>query len=155
MSTTAQQSERPPDLIYAVNEWPPPARLAMLGFQYAVMDAMYLVLVVIIVRHAHVSRAVGVNLMGVACIGLAIGAVLQSLPRGPVGSGLLSLFFRLGMRQIASIAWDDSDGAIAAAIEEAQPGICQRYLARTLQSVVNWMMKRRPPTSECAISSNR
>lgn len=90
MSTIAQQSERPPGLIYAVNEWPPLPRLAMLGVQYAVMDAIYLVLVVIIVRNAHVPRAVGVNLMGVACISLAIGAVLQSLPRGPVGSGFLA-----------------------------------------------------------------
>jgi len=90
VSTIAQQSERPPGLIYAVNEWPPLPRLAMLGFQYAVMDAIYLILVVIIMRHAHVPRAVGVNLLGVACIGLAIGTVLQGLPRGPVGSGFLA-----------------------------------------------------------------
>ncbi len=90
MSAIAQQSERPAGLVYSADEWPPLPRLAMLGFQYAVMDAIYLVLVVIIVRHAHVAPAVEVNLMGVACIGLAIGAILQSLPRGPVGSGFLA-----------------------------------------------------------------
>jgi hypothetical protein len=31
-----------------VEEWPPPARLALLGLQYAVLDANYLVLVAII-----------------------------------------------------------------------------------------------------------
>ncbi|MBV9498573.1 MAG: hypothetical protein JO138_04300 [Acidobacteriaceae bacterium] len=90
MPAIAEKSERPPGLVYSVDEWPPLLRLAMLGFQYAVMDAIYLVIVVIIVRHAHVPPAVGVNLMGIACIGLAIGATLQSLPRGPVGSGFLA-----------------------------------------------------------------
>jgi xanthine permease XanP len=89
-TTVAPRTERPQELIYALNEWPPLPRLAMLGFQYAVMDAMYLVLVVIIMRHAQVSPTVGVNLLAVACLGLAIGAVLQSLPRGPVGSGFLA-----------------------------------------------------------------
>ena len=28
--------------------------------------------------------------MGVACVGLAIGTVLQGLPRGPIGSGFLA-----------------------------------------------------------------
>ena len=62
-----------------VDEWPPLPRLAMLGFQYAVMDAIYLVLVVIMMRHAQVSPTVGVNLLAVACLGLAIGAVLPKL----------------------------------------------------------------------------
>ncbi len=89
-SIVAQQTERPPGLTYSVNEWPPLPRLAMLALQYAVIDAIYLVLVVIIVHRAHVSWSIGVNLLGVACIGLAIGAILQSLPRGPIGSGFLA-----------------------------------------------------------------
>ena len=28
--------------------------------------------------------------MGIACVGLAIGTLLQALPRGPVGSGFLA-----------------------------------------------------------------
>jgi hypothetical protein len=56
MATSALETrKRPSGLVYAVDEWPPPARLAMLGFQYAVMAAMYLVLVVIILRHARVA----------------------------------------------------------------------------------------------------
>jgi len=91
VSAVAHQSERPPGLTYSLDEWPPLPRLAMLGLQYAVMDAIYLVLVVIIIHRAHVPWSVGVNLLGVACIGLAIGAILQSLPRGPIGSGYLAL----------------------------------------------------------------
>jgi xanthine permease XanP len=81
---------RPSGLLYAVDEWPPPARLLLLGLQYAVMDAIYLVLVAIIVRNTNLSPAESVNLMAIACVALAIGTLLQALPRGPVGSGFLA-----------------------------------------------------------------
>jgi xanthine permease XanP len=90
VSVVAHRSERPPGLTYSLDEWPPLPRLAMLGLQYAVMDAIYLVLVVTIIHRAHVPWSVGVNLLGVAYIGLAIGTILQSLPRGPIGSGFLA-----------------------------------------------------------------
>ena len=54
------------------------------------LDAIYLVLVAIILRHAHVTPAASVDAMGIACVALAIGTVLQALPRGPVGSGFLA-----------------------------------------------------------------
>ena len=90
MPTAADQPARPPNLLYAVDEWPPPLRLGLLCFQYAVMAAIYLILVTIILRHARVSQASSVNAMGVACVGLAIGTALQALPRGPIGSGFLA-----------------------------------------------------------------
>ena len=90
MSSTAATAARPPGLLYAVDDWPPVARLLLLGVQYAVLDAIYLVLVAIILRHAHVTPAASVDAMGVACVGLAIGTALQALPRGPVGSGFLA-----------------------------------------------------------------
>lgn len=81
---------RPPDLLYAVNDRPPALRLALLGIQYAIMSAIYLVLVAIILRHAATSQNASVTAMGIACIGLAIGTALQALPRGPIGSGFLA-----------------------------------------------------------------
>ena len=81
---------RPTKLIYAVDEWPPPLQLALLGAQYAVMSAIYLVLVAIVLRSAKVAEADTVSLMGIACIALAVGTFLQALPRGPVGSGFLA-----------------------------------------------------------------
>ena len=81
---------RPTKLIYAVDEWPPPLQLALLGAQYAVMSAIYLVLVAIVLRSAKVAEADTVGLMGIACIALAVGTFLQALPRGPVGSGFLA-----------------------------------------------------------------
>ena len=90
MSAPPDQPQRPPNLLYAVDEWPPPLRLALLGLQYAVMAAIYLILVAIILRHARAAEASRVDAMGIACIGLAIGTALQALPRGPIGSGFLA-----------------------------------------------------------------
>ena len=85
-----EERKRPPNLVYAVDKWPPPFRLALLGTQYAVMSSIYLVLVVIVLREAHASPAASIQVMGIACVGLAIGTALQALPRGPIGSGFLA-----------------------------------------------------------------
>ncbi|MFY9986568.1 MAG: solute carrier family 23 protein [Chthoniobacterales bacterium] len=85
-----EERKRPPNLVYAVDEWPPPFRLVLLGTQYAVMSSIYLVLVVIVLREAHASPAASIQVMGIACVGLAIGTALQALPRGPIGSGFLA-----------------------------------------------------------------
>ena len=90
MASDADTPKRPPNLLYAVDEWPPPLRLALLGFQYAAMAAMYLILVAIILRRAHASETMSVNTLGIACLGLSIGTALQALPRGPIGSGFLA-----------------------------------------------------------------
>ena len=65
-------------------------RLLLLGLQFAIVSAMYLVLVVIVLRHARVDQTEGVNILSMACIALAIGTVLQALRRGPIGSGFLA-----------------------------------------------------------------
>jgi xanthine permease XanP len=90
MTSNTDTPRRPPNLLYAVDECPPPLRLVLLGFQYAAMAAIYLILVAIILRHAHASETTSVNTLGIACLGLAIGTALQALPRGPVGSGFLA-----------------------------------------------------------------
>ena len=82
--------QRPANLTYAVDERPPSGKLLLLGLQYAVLDASYLVLVAIIVRHSNASIEERVGLMGITCVALAIGAALQSLRTGPVGSGYMA-----------------------------------------------------------------
>ena len=81
---------QPATLVYAVEDTPPPLRLVLLAVQYAVMIAIYLVLVVIVLRHAHVSQETRVGTIGMAVIAAAIGTALQGLSRGPVGSGFLA-----------------------------------------------------------------
>ena len=81
---------RPAGLVYAADEWPPPVHLVLLGAQYAAMSAIYLVLVAIVLRSAKLSEAETTALMGIACVALGIGTLLQALHRGPVGSGFLA-----------------------------------------------------------------
>src|SRR5262245_15310698 len=81
---------RPDNLIYAVDETPPWPRLLLLSLQYAVMIAIYLVLVVIILKHAHVPHEEKVRVIAMALIASGVGAALQALPRGPIGSGFLA-----------------------------------------------------------------
>jgi xanthine permease XanP len=81
---------RPAELVYAVDETPPPLRLVLIGLQYAIMTAIYLIIVAIIARHARPPAGDSVGLMGIACIALAVGTALQALPRGPFGSGFLA-----------------------------------------------------------------
>jgi len=87
---TLDRVVRPPGLIYGVDEYPPPLQLAILGLQYAVASAIYLVLVAIIVRHSNADTETSLKVMRIACIGLAVGTILQAIPRGPVGSGFLA-----------------------------------------------------------------
>ena len=89
-AVTHEQHQRPANLVYAVDEYPPPFRLALLGVQYAVMSSIYLVLVVIVLREAHATPTESIQVMGVACVGLAIGTAFQALSRGPIGSGFLA-----------------------------------------------------------------
>ncbi len=89
-SATRSHRIRPRNLVFAVDERPPARQLLLLGLQYAILDAIYLVLVAIILRHAHASQAASINAMGIACIAIAVGIALQALPRGPVGSGYLA-----------------------------------------------------------------
>ena len=90
ITTVSRSGTRPPGLLYSLDEWPPPAQLALLGVQYAVLDAIYLVLVAIILRSANLSPSESVDVMGIACVALAIGTMLQALPRGPIGAGFLA-----------------------------------------------------------------
>ena len=89
-SASAEPYLRPAELVYAVDEIPPPLRLVLIGLQYAIMTAIYLIIVAIILRHVRPPRATVLVIMGIACIALAVGTALQALPRGPIGSGFLA-----------------------------------------------------------------
>jgi xanthine permease XanP len=81
---------RPDDLIYAVDDLPPWPRLLFLGAQNAVLASVYLVLVVIVFRHAGAGHAATVSAVSLGMVALAVTTALQALRRGPVGSGYLA-----------------------------------------------------------------
>src|SRR6516165_8199810 len=81
---------RPEDLLYAVDELPPWPRLLFLGMQHAMLMSIYLVLIVIVFRHAGASDTAILNALSCGMITLATSTVLQSIWKGPVGSGYLA-----------------------------------------------------------------
>src|SRR3989304_3523752 len=78
---------RPDDLIYTVDEIPPLQRLLLLGLQNLVLISIYFVLIVIIFKAAGCSDQVTVNAVCMGMIAAGIATMLQSIWKGPVGSG--------------------------------------------------------------------
>src|SRR6266581_4291538 len=83
-------ARRPDALIYAVGESPPPGTTLVLGLQQVALMAIYLVMVVIVVRHAGASPALAQSAVSLGLIAMGISAGLQALWKGPVGSGYLA-----------------------------------------------------------------
>ena len=81
---------RPEDLLYAVDELPPWPRLVVLGMQHAMLLSVNLVLIVIVFRRAGAGDAATLSALSLGMIALAISSVLQSMRKGPVGSGYLA-----------------------------------------------------------------
>ncbi|OCH98167.1 xanthine/uracil/vitamin C permease [Legionella jamestowniensis] len=77
------------ELIYAVNDKPPFIKLVLLGLQYVVLMSVYLVLVIIVVRAAHLSDEVAFDAVRMGMIALGIATILQAL-HPPYGSGYLA-----------------------------------------------------------------
>lgn len=81
---------KPDNLIYAVDERPPLPILLALGLQQVCIMAIYLVIIVIVAHGAHASPNVMQSMVSCGMIALGLAAILQSLPKGPVGSGYLA-----------------------------------------------------------------
>jgi xanthine permease XanP len=87
MATAAQ---RPKDLTYALDEWPPLSKLVFLGLQQASLVSIFLVFLVLVVREAGASRQIALSTLSFSMVVLGVGAVLQSWWKGPIGSGCLA-----------------------------------------------------------------
>ena len=87
--------ERPPDLIYALDEMPPWPHLLGLGFQHVAVICPYLVMVALVAEAAKLPHAAAQSAVSLAMIAVAFMTVLQSLRLGPVGSGF---FVRRSLR---------------------------------------------------------
>ncbi len=81
---------KPSDLIYGVDDVPPPARLVAIGFQYAILLSVYLIIVVLVARAAKASPEVTTDLVSFALIAAAIGTTLQAWNGRLFGSGFLA-----------------------------------------------------------------
>ena len=80
---------KPRGVIYGVDERPPAAVIALSALQHVGVMAIFLIYPVLIGREAGGGPDIIGNLVSISLIVLAVGTVLQALPRGPVGSGFL------------------------------------------------------------------
>jgi NCS2 family nucleobase:cation symporter-2 len=80
---------KPHGVIYGVDERPPAGVIALSSLQHVGVMSVFLIYPVLIGRAADSTPDAISNLVNLSLIVLAIGTVLQALPRGPVGSGYL------------------------------------------------------------------
>jgi xanthine permease XanP len=80
---------KPPNLIYGLEDKPPLGVTLLLGVQHLAVVLIYLIMPLVVAQAAGASPAVTGHVMRMAMIALGIGVFLQTLPRGPVGSGFL------------------------------------------------------------------
>ncbi len=85
----ALKGKKPAELVHGVDDLPPPITAAMVGLQHVSLVRIQLIYPALVIQMAGLPAAASVNLLSLAMLALGIAAVLQSLPRGPIGSGFL------------------------------------------------------------------
>ena len=82
-------TRKPADLIYAIDDVPPQYVIVLSGLQHVGLIAIFLIFPLLVLKESGVSDSLSANVLGLAVIALGIAAILQSVSRGPVGSGYL------------------------------------------------------------------
>src|SRR6185437_4860807 len=82
--------KKPANLAYELEETPPAGVLWISAAQHVGVCAIFTVYPLIIAREGGLSVSQTSNLLQLGFFVLAIGAVLQALPRGPIGSRFLA-----------------------------------------------------------------
>jgi xanthine permease XanP len=128
------KTERPVELIYALDERPPWLQLLALGFQHVAVICPYLVMVVLVVEAAKLPHGTAQSAVGLAMIAVAFTTVLQSLRVGQVGSGYLC-------PPVVSAIYLPS--SIAAAASFGLPAVCGMVMfAGACEVGVSFLIKR-------------
>jgi xanthine permease XanP len=81
---------KPANLVYGVEEVPPPLVVVVTAIQHVGVIAIFIVYLLMIGREAGVTVDVLANILRMGMFALAVAVLLQALPRGPVGSQLLA-----------------------------------------------------------------
>jgi len=80
---------KPASVVYGVDEAPPIGVTLLSGLQHIGIISIALVYPILIAREAHLSDEQTSDILAATMLVLGVGAVLQSLPRGPVGARYL------------------------------------------------------------------
>ena len=83
-------TRKPATMQYGVDEVPPAPVIVVTALQYVAVLSAFLVYPLIMTREAHAPADVADSVLSWSMIILAIGTVIQALPRGPVGCGYLA-----------------------------------------------------------------
>jgi NCS2 family nucleobase:cation symporter-2 len=83
------QAKKPGEFTHGVDDVPPPFLTALVGFQHVSLVRIQLIFPALVIQLAELPTEVSVNMLSLSLIALGIAAILQSLPRGPVGSRYL------------------------------------------------------------------
>ncbi|NNU80136.1 GAF domain-containing protein [Halovulum dunhuangense] len=93
----AETVRKPPDLIYGVNEVPPPGVCLLLAAQHAFLAILSLAYPILIVQEAGGDRAMAAAAVSMTLIAMAVGTVAQSMGSGIVGSGQFAPYVSSGI----------------------------------------------------------
>ena len=81
---------KPANLVYGVEDKPPASVRWFSAIQQVAITSIYMIYPLILAREAGLQTEQIINILQLGCVALAIGVLLQALPRGPVGSRMLA-----------------------------------------------------------------
>jgi NCS2 family nucleobase:cation symporter-2 len=85
----SRPTKKPSDLVYGVDDVPPLYVIVLSGLQHVGLVTIFLIFPLLVLKESGVSDVLSLNVLGLAVMALGVAAILQGLPRGPVGSGYL------------------------------------------------------------------
>jgi len=80
---------KPLNILYGVDETPPLAVTLLSGLQQVGLMAVFLLFPLLVGREAGLHDVEIINLLSLSMVGMAVGAILPALRKGPVGAGFL------------------------------------------------------------------
>lgn len=83
------QARKPGEFIHGLGDVPPPLLTALVGFQHVSLVRIQLIFPALVIQLAELPTEASINMLSLSLIALGIASILQSLPRGPVGSRYL------------------------------------------------------------------
>jgi xanthine permease XanP len=89
-ASPAIPKKKPANLVYGVEESPPPTVLWISAVQHVGVFSIFLFYPTIIARQAGLAADEITNILQLGLLVLGLAALVQALPRGPVGCGLLA-----------------------------------------------------------------
>src|SRR5262249_2205427 len=82
--------KNPADLVYGVDERPPLWDAVVVALQHVLAIAVNLVYPLLLARQAGLSAEATADMLRIGMVALAVGVLLQAIPRGPIGCHYLA-----------------------------------------------------------------